>query len=164
MLAKESTQISVKPAQLNKPVLQIGNSGAAVKELQQLLTKRFAYNGAINGNFNGEVEFAVLVFQNWMFLKEDGVVGQMTWQALYTGAPVNMPVLKRGAKGEIVITLQSVLSLSGDFDEEVNGIFGPHTEAAVRSFQLRSGLLADGIVGEKTWYGLSKVRQQIGGC
>jgi peptidoglycan hydrolase-like protein with peptidoglycan-binding domain len=164
MLANESNQTFTTQAQFNKPVLGLGSSGSAVRELQQILTERCAYFGVIHGIFNEEVEYAVIVFQNWVFLTEDGIVGPLTWQALYTGAPVNMPMLKRGAKGEAVITLQQVLFLAGDFNDEINGVFGPRTDAAVRFFQKRNSLVVDGIVGEKTWYVLSQVRQQMGGC
>ncbi|MBD2741612.1 peptidoglycan-binding protein [Coleofasciculus sp. FACHB-1120] len=164
MLVNESNQTFTNQAQLNKPILRLGNSGFAVRELQQILAERGAYFGAIHGTFNEEVEYAVILFQNWLFLREDGIVGSLTWQALYTGAPVNMPMLKRGAKGEVVMTLQQVLLVTGDFNDEINGVFGPHTDAAVRFFQKRNGLLVDGIVGKNTWYALSQVRQQTGGC
>ena len=57
------------------------------------------------------------------------------------------PTLRRGATGQPVTDLQSRLDvLPGD------GVFGPHTEAAVRSFQRsHPGLTPDGIVGPKTW-------------
>lgn len=60
-----------------------------------------------------------------------------------------LPTLRRGAQGEHVETLQRKLSLMDD------GEFGPITEAAVREFQRKHGLVADGIVGPKTWQLLS---------
>lgn len=56
-----------------------------------------------------------------------------------------MTTIKLGSKGEDVKTLQKALNLTAD------GIFGPKTEAAVKSFQTKNGLGADGIVGPKTW-------------
>lgn len=146
---------------LKKPVLRRGSQGIAVTELQTLLKRWNAYWGENHGIFNEEVEYGVLLFQHWMFLKEDGIVGNFTWQALYAGAPQNMPLLKRGAQGELVTTIQNLLYMAGDFQENSNGIFGPRTEAAVRSFQRRFGLTVDGIVGAKTWYAFSKFRQQM---
>lgn len=55
------------------------------------------------------------------------------------------PTLRRGAAGAPVIALQRVLGLEDD------GLFGPHTEAAVRVFQRSQNLVPDGIVGPKTW-------------
>lgn len=59
------------------------------------------------------------------------------------------PTLRRGDRGETVKWLQSRLGL------EIDGIFGPATEVKVREFQRDRQLVADGIVGPKTWSVLS---------
>ena len=56
-----------------------------------------------------------------------------------------MQVLKYGSRGEDVKTLHRALNLY------VDGIFGSLTKEAVVQFQKENGLVADGIVGEKTW-------------
>lgn len=56
-----------------------------------------------------------------------------------------MDVLKKGSKGPSVVTLQEFLKLTAD------GIFGPKTESAVKSYQKKNGLVPDGVVGPKTW-------------
>lgn len=58
--------------------------------------------------------------------------------------------LRRGAKGEEVVELQTLLSKDGS-TLEIDGIFGIGTLSAVKSFQKRHGLVVDGIVGPKTW-------------
>jgi len=54
-------------------------------------------------------------------------------------------LLKRGDNNESVKQLQIKLGL------EPIGNFGPKTEEAVKAFQLKNGLTADGIVGDGTW-------------
>lgn len=147
-------------AQLNKPVLQLGSKGQEVNELQRLLTtwaNYTDYSGVIDGIFDTDVRTAVIAYQHQMFLVEDGIVGNLTWQALYKGAPVNMPTLQQGSKGSAVVTLQNVLKLTGDYRSTVDGDFGPRTKAAVQAFQKRVGLVFDGIVSDRTWHALSKV-------
>lgn len=61
------------------------------------------------------------------------------------------PTLKRGASGPSVKALQQALAGAGFSPGAVDGQFGPKTEAAVKSFQRAKGLVADGIVGPKTW-------------
>ena len=56
-----------------------------------------------------------------------------------------METLKKGSKGEDVKVLQRALGITDDGD------FGPGTEKAVKEFQKNHGLVADGIVGNKTW-------------
>lgn len=58
--------------------------------------------------------------------------------------------LRLGSKGTDVTMVQRVLSSRG-FAVTDDGNFGPATDAAVRSFQRREGLTADGVVGPKTW-------------
>lgn len=62
--------------------------------------------------------------------------------------------LKRGSKGEDVKKIQELLGIKAD------GIFGPETEASVKSFQKENGLIADGIVGENTWKVFQKATAQ----
>lgn len=64
-------------------------------------------------------------------------------------------LLKRGSKGAAVRELQTLLNARGR-SLNVDGDFGPATEAAVRAFQEQRGLTVDGIVGKQTWAALGK--------
>lgn len=141
----------------NKPQLQLGSQGQAVLELEQLLTKLRVYRQPAKGIFNKAVEFAVKLFQFRVFLPPDGIVGPLTWQALYTEAPVNMPVLRFGSSGEAVATVQEVLRVSQHYGGEIDGDFSALTEEAVRAFQKSFGIEADGIVDRETWAALSQI-------
>lgn len=59
-------------------------------------------------------------------------------------------VLKVGSSGSQVKTLQTKLNNWGYDAGTVDGIFGSKTQAAVKRFQQKNGLVADGIVGAKT--------------
>ena len=52
--------------------------------------------------------------------------------------------LKNGSSGELVKKVQAVLGLKQD------GSFGPATESAIKAWQTKNGLTADGIVGDQT--------------
>jgi peptidoglycan hydrolase-like protein with peptidoglycan-binding domain len=60
-----------------------------------------------------------------------------------------MSELKHGSKGPEVEALQTELNALG-VHCDVDGHFGPKTEAAVKHFQKAFGLPADGIVGPHT--------------
>ena len=66
-------------------------------------------------------------------------------------APVEKPLLMRGSKGEAVKELQTKLGFTG---KDVDGDFGPKTEAAVRAFQTSKKLVVDAKVGFYTWRAL----------
>lgn len=59
-------------------------------------------------------------------------------------------VLKVGSSGSQVKTLQTKLNNWGYDAGTVDGIFGSKTQAAVKRFQQKNGLVVDGIVGAKT--------------
>jgi hypothetical protein len=65
-----------------------------------------------------------------------------------------MPLLRRGSTGGAVRTLQAALNKTFPGLLAVDGIFGPRTDAAVRSYQRKKGLVVDGIVGPRTWKAL----------
>jgi peptidoglycan hydrolase-like protein with peptidoglycan-binding domain len=62
----------------------------------------------------------------------------------------NWPIQRLGSRGENVRTIQYLLRHHG-FPVQVDRIFGPRTQEAVRRFQRDRGLGVDGIVGNQTW-------------
>ena len=59
-------------------------------------------------------------------------------------------VVKQGSRGEIVRQIQTKLKNWGYYTGGVDGVFGAKTTTAVKSFQRKNKLTADGIVGQKT--------------
>lgn len=62
----------------------------------------------------------------------------------------NAAVVKSGSRGATVRTIQTKLKRWGYYTGSVDGIFGSQTTAAVKYFQRKNGLTADGIVGKAT--------------
>lgn len=58
--------------------------------------------------------------------------------------------IKLGMRGDSVLTLQKLLSETGFYAGELDGIFGKGTLQAVKEFQQVSGLPVDGVVGSDT--------------
>ena len=79
-------------------------------------------------------------------------------QQSYPGTP-----LRLGSRGPFVTVIQTELNrISRNYPAipripEVDGIFGPKTEAAVRKFQEVFDLAVDGVVGKATWYALVRL-------
>lgn len=63
--------------------------------------------------------------------------------------------LRYGSRGDKVKELQQKLKRWGYYTGSIDGIFGSGTQAAVKNFQKKNGLTADGIVGPKTAAALS---------
>ena len=62
--------------------------------------------------------------------------------------------LNVGSQGKAVAQLQEALNDRGFNVGDVDGKFGPLTEAGVRAFQEAQGMGADGVVGDMTWRAL----------
>jgi peptidoglycan hydrolase-like protein with peptidoglycan-binding domain len=58
---------------------------------------------------------------------------------------------KDGSKGKTVEEIQQQLKNLGLFQGEITGFFGPQTATAVKKFQVKKGLHADGVVGNGTY-------------
>ncbi|MFC9504810.1 peptidoglycan-binding protein [Streptomyces sp. NPDC057002] len=63
-------------------------------------------------------------------------------------------ILAKGHAGPEVAEAQCLLRDAGLSPGAVDGIFGPHTQRAVKDLQKRSGLVVDGIIGPHTWKAL----------
>ncbi|MDX2214779.1 MAG: peptidoglycan-binding protein [Oculatellaceae cyanobacterium bins.114] len=157
-------------AHFKKPVLHLDTQGSAVVELQKLLLRWRSFSNypagncqvseatVLTGHFDETVRIAVESFQAAMFLIPNGIVDPLTWQVLYAGMPIHMPVLRLGRKGSAVKLLQRSLLDTGDalYSTPVDGVFGSSTEWAVRHFQRRASLPVDGVFGLTNWCTLSR--------
>lgn len=64
------------------------------------------------------------------------------------------PTLLIGSKSDYVLHWQKYLNLLGFACGNEDGVFGRNTKAAVMEYQRSKGLVADGIIGTKTWESL----------
>lgn len=65
--------------------------------------------------------------------------------------PLSTEVLSRyGSSGEEVVKIQERLKNWGYYDGNIDGVYGVKTAEAIKKFQEKNGLKADGIAGEKT--------------
>ena len=98
---------------------------------------QFNYKGYATDTFTADNPIPVIV---------KPVATQVKAAAVEVASIVPFPgVLKRGSKGKDVERVQRALGL------KVDGDFGPATARAVKAYQSRKGLVADGIIGSKTW-------------
>lgn len=138
-----------------------------------------------DGIFGPQTEAAVLALQRIFNLTPDGVIGRATWnqmEQLYVAVnqlneleslgqtyisfdwrPPNS--LQEGSRGQQVRQLQYLLQVLSDYIStvpriEIDGIFGPKTQAAVIAYQRFADLTPDGIVGAATW---NSMRNRVAG-
>ncbi len=122
------------------PDVNEGAKGPVVEVIQYLLGAH-GHAVTVDGGFGATTKTAAEAFQRSAGLPASGGIGSLTWPKLIV-------VVQRGSTGSAVKAVQLVLDVGGD------GIFGPSTQAAVRSFQSAHGLSADGTVSPGTWQAL----------
>ena len=134
---------------------------------------------AVTGTFDEATENSVKKFQKQFGLTADGIVGKATWykisyvyvsvkdlaeltsegetaEGIQSAGGWPGTVLRRGSTGSSVEQVQFWLSDLAQFDSSlvrvsVDGSYGAATERAVRAFQQKQSLTADGVVGQTTW-------------
>ncbi|MFC7401043.1 N-acetylmuramoyl-L-alanine amidase [Citricoccus sp. GCM10030269] len=139
------------------PTVRSGDEGEAVRRLQASLDATGHDPGSVDGVFGPATEQALRDYQASIGTLVDGIAGHKTWGALATHHAAGTTV-RRGDSGTQVEYLQRGLSASLGKSLATDGIFGPNTESAVRSFQEDRPLAVDGIAGPATWYDLQHGR------
>lgn len=116
-------------------ILKRGLAGEPVKLLQQKL------GVPVDGQFGPGTEKALQDYQTKNGLKVDGIAGPDTFIHMEL---FELVLLRTGSRGDAVKKLQGALGVTAD------GVFGAGTEKAVRGFQEKNGLDADGMAGPAT--------------
>ncbi len=166
-----------RPGEYGGTALRQGSTGQQVKEAQFYLFVLSSYYQEIepieyDGLFGSKTTAAVRAFQRLFDLSDDGVIGILTWTALYEQYTTlraddgNVRAfflteypdfeLREGANGEQVSQIQYWLNyialyINSIVPPDVDADFALDTTEAVKSFQLLVGLTATGIVDESTW-------------
>jgi peptidoglycan hydrolase-like protein with peptidoglycan-binding domain len=134
--------VTAAPAQANQQ--QAG--------IQVALRAFGVYSGPIDGDVGPETVAAIKAAQERRRLPVTGIANLRTREALGPlGAPLfGERTIVRRDFGLDVSVLQFILLREGLYQGALDGYLGPETDAAVRSYQRRMHLVADGVVGPKT--------------
>jgi peptidoglycan hydrolase-like protein with peptidoglycan-binding domain len=116
-------------------ILKKGLSGEPVRRLQAKLGVE------ADGEFGPGTEKALKDWQTKNGLAADGIAGPDTFMTMQL---YELVLLKPGTRGNAVKKLQEKLAVTAD------GQFGAGTEKAVRDYQSKNGLKADGMAGPTT--------------
>ncbi|MEU8437596.1 peptidoglycan-binding protein [Streptomyces sp. NPDC029216] len=138
------------PTERSWPLLREGSQGTNVHTLQLLLAAAGA-KVTVDGSYGPATTSAVKAFQHKHHLKADGITGPDTWSRLATSQ-------RPGDGGSAVRAVQEQLNAAGA-KVTVDGSYGPATTSAVKAFQHKHHLKADGITGPDTWAWLLSTRQ-----
>ena len=155
--------------------LNVGKKGDQVTELQNSLKLLGFYTATPSGVYDNATVSAVKKFQTAHKLTVDGIAGKKTLQLLNLLAAASQPtayapvyatavpfpaatpltaqnviVLRSGTRGLAVTNLQNRLMELGYYTCTANGVYDSDEVLAVKEFQKKNGLTADGIAGLAT--------------
>lgn len=145
-----------------------GNTGVAVEDVQQ----RLALLGllpqqAVDGIFGEATADAVQAFCDAFGLDVRTEVDVEVWQALvdasYSLGDRTLYLRMPNFQGHDVEELQQALGALGFLVGGEDGVFGAHTEDALRKFQMNLGLPSDGIAGAYTFTALRSLEHSWAG-
>lgn len=105
---------------------KIGSKGEEVSKIQEKLRDKDYYRGPIDGSFGGGTQAAVKAFQKDKKIEVDGVVGPITWKALFNEEISEPSIIEKPLDYKSVALTGSFetgkgipdcfAGLSGDFD------------------------------------------------
>jgi peptidoglycan hydrolase-like protein with peptidoglycan-binding domain len=121
-----------------------------IKEVQNWANKNYDSDLSVDGGYGDKTKKALVkILQKELNqtygakLSVDGVFGEKTKEAC--------PTLKSGSKNDVVGVLQAFLICNGYTSAYLDKDYGDGTVSAVKSYQKKKGLTADGIAGKNTF-------------
>jgi len=130
-------------------VLQEGMEGEDIKELQDRLRDLGYLTASPTGYYGTDTEAALRTFQEKHGLEISGKIDDLTSDKLYSEDVISL-FYKKGDKSDEIKTLQARLKELGYITFEPDGEYGNGTYAAVKQFQVKNDLVADGYLGYET--------------
>ena len=142
------------------------STGEAVGKLQTRLKELGYYTGEITNTCDKDTVVAIMSFEAKHGLNQDGVMDAIDQSVLYGATamaasvvvtPAPTPTIappantvRRGDKGDDVTSVQQRLKDLGYYTGKVTGTFNEDTEKALKAFQVKSSIEADGVCGPVT--------------
>ena len=133
------------------------NKSDAIMNLQQLLSDRGFYGGAIDGISGSMTKEAIILAQKTYGLTADGVAGSLTLAALEVGSNNVVAIgykepsnISDGLSNNSIAEGQRLLSRLGFYEGAIDGVQGSKTTAAIKKAQTLYGLPVDGVLGSQT--------------
>ncbi|MEA5486585.1 MULTISPECIES: peptidoglycan-binding protein [Pseudanabaena] len=144
-----NVSLEAKPVKVTS-IVNSDNKTDSIKNLQQLLSDRGFYGGAIDGINGPMTQEAIILAQKTYGLVADGVAGSLTIAALESGSNYVPKSNVASTKTDSIKNLQQLLSDRGFYGGAIDGINGPMTQEAIILAQKTYGLVADGVAGSLT--------------
>ncbi len=151
---------TIDPVPEPEPVLEPGDRGRQVRELQARLAQLAWFAPMTTGDYDAATRTAVRGFQDKRGFEATGVVDPRTWKRLVamsnepTGAELfNKPgptLIGPGDDGPEVRELEARLRQIAWFFGDVDDTFDDQTDEAVRGFQAKRGIPVTGEVDQRT--------------
>ena len=136
--------------------------------LQVVLKSYGYYNGKIDGEFGSYSKNALLKFQSSNNIDPDGIVGTEICNLFLDKNSIvkNIPSKSNNVDVQVknsnqnysqdLYDAQIILKDLGLYTSTIDGIDGPSTKKALKSFQTKAGLVSDGVLGPLTISALEK--------
>ena len=151
---------TVRPEAVKYTAVASGDANVHVKTLQEALIELgYLQEGEADGKFGGKTTTALKLFQKRNGLEQTGEADQELQYLLYEGkpknkqgyrkviktcAPVGQPYIRKESRGEAVRRAQLQLEELGYYTDEITGVNDKATQAAIKAFEAKHGLMQDG--------------------